>query len=161
MTAMPRHWTLKRNCSLTPRQSLAVYALLCGASLVIAFVFLLQGFWMVFAFALLEMTAVGLALLHYARHALDVETIALSDHCLLIERIDAGRREVIRLDPTWLRVLPPEPRTRKLIHLESHGAQVTIGAYVSEATRLQVAQELRLAMRVGSGWSPWEKLSPM
>lgn len=151
---MARHWTLKRNCSLTPRQSLAVYALLCGASFVVALVFLLQGFWMVFGFALLEMTAVGLALLHYARHALDVETIALTDHCLLIERIDAGRREVIRLDPTWLRVLPPEPRTRKLIHLESHGAQVAIGAYVSEATRLQVAQELKQAMRAGSGWAP-------
>lgn len=144
---MARHWTLKRNCSLTPRQSLALYALLCAASLGIAFVFLLQGVWMVFAFALVEMTAVGLAFLHYARHALDVETIALTDQCLLIERIDAGRREEIRLDPAWLRVLPPEPRTRKLIHLESHGAQVAIGAYVSEAVRGQVALELRQALR--------------
>lgn len=144
---MARRWTLKRNCSLTPRQSLAVYALLCAASFGIAFVFLLQGVWMVFAFALLEMTAVGLALLHYARHALDVETIALTERCLLIERVDAGRREEIRLDPAWLRVLPPEPRQRKLIHLESHGAQVAIGAYVSEAVRLQVARELKQALR--------------
>lgn len=144
---MASRWTLKRNCSLTPRQSLALYALLCAASLGIAFVFLLQGVWMVFAFALVEMTAVGLAFLHYARHALDVETIALTDQCLLIERIDAGRREEIRLDRSWLRVLPPEPRTRKLIHLESHGAQVAIGAYVSEAVRGQVALELRQALR--------------
>ena len=144
---MAHRWTLKRNCSLTPRQSLAVYALLCGASFGIALVFLLQGIWMVLAFALVEMAAVGLALLHYARHALDVETIALTDRCLLIERIDAGRREEIRLDPTWLRVLPPEPRLRKLIQLESHGRQVAIGAYVSEATRSQVAQELKQALR--------------
>ena len=158
---MARLWTLKRNCSLTPRQSLAVYALLCAASFAIAFVFLLQGMWMVLAFALVEMTAVGLALLHYARHALDVETIVLTDATLIIERCDAGRREEIRLDPTWLRVLPPEPRTRKLIHLESHGAQVAVGAYVSEAMRLQVAQELKQALRGGSALRPVKKLSSM
>lgn len=144
---MARCWTLKRNCSLTPRQSLALYALLCAASFGIALVFLLQGVWMVFAFALVEMMAVGLAFLHYARHALDVETIALTDRYLLIERIDAGRREEIRLDPTWLRVLPPEPRGRKLIHLESHGARIAIGAYVSEAIRSQVARELGQSLR--------------
>ena len=158
---MARLWTLKRNCSLTPRQSLAFYALLCCASFGIALVFLLQGIWMVLAFALVEMTAVGLALLHYARHALDVETIALTEGALVIERIDAGRREEIRLDPTWLRVLPPEPRTRKLIHLESHGAQVAIGAYVSEAIRVQVAQELKQALRGGGALSTLKKLSPM
>lgn len=158
---MTRRWTLKRNCSLTPRQSLAFYALLCCASFGIALVFLLHGIWMVLAFALVEMTAVGLALLHYARHALDVETVALSEGALVIERIDAGRREEIRLDPTWLRVLPPEPRTRKLIHLETHGTQVTIGAYVSEAVRLQVAQELKQALRGGPVLGSIKKLSSM
>lgn len=158
---MARRWILKRNCSLTPRQSLAFYALLCCASFGIAFVFLLQGIWMVLAFALVEMTAVGLALLHYARHALDVETIALGEGALVIERIDAGRREEIRLDPTWLRVLPPEPRRRKLIHLETRGAQVAVGAYVSEATRLQVAQELKQALRGVAVSGSAKKLSSM
>jgi len=144
---MAHRWTLKRNCSLTPRQSAAVYALLCTASLTIALFFLLQGFWMVLAFALVEMTAVGAALLYYARHALDVETIVLTEACLLIERVDAGRREEIRLDPCWTRIRPPAPRERKLIELESHGRRVRIGAYVSEAIRSQVARELKLAMQ--------------
>lgn len=146
-TAVTHSWTLKRNCSLTPRQSAAVYALLCSASFGIALVFLLQGIWIVFAFALLEMAAVGLALLHYARHALDVERIALTERCLIVERIDAGRREEIRLDPGRLRVHPPAPRVQKLIRLESREVSVEVGSYVSEPIRAQVAQELRRAIR--------------
>ena len=144
---MSNYWVLKRNCSLTPRQSGAVYALLCTASFGIALVFLLQGIWIVLAFALLEMLAVGLALLHYARHALDVERIALLDSCLVVERIDAGRREEIRLDPLRLRVHAPAPRLRKLIRLESRDVSVEIGSYVSEPIRLQVAEELHRALR--------------
>ncbi|MDN4059050.1 DUF2244 domain-containing protein [Massilia sp. YIM B02769] len=147
MSTVAHRWTLKRNCSLTPGQSAGVYALLCSASFAIALVFLLQGVWMVLAFTLVEMTAVGAALLYYARHALDVETIVLTEACLLIERVDAGRREEIRLDPYWTRIRPPALRERKLIELESHGRRVCVGAYVSDAIRSQVARELKLAMR--------------
>ena len=144
---MARYWILKRNCSLTPRQSAAFYALLCAASFGIALVFLLQGIWIVFAFALVEMGAVGLALLHYARHALDEERIALLDACLVVERIDAGRRHEFRLDPRRLRVHPPAPRVQKLIRLESRELSVEVGSYVSEPIRAQVAQELHRALR--------------
>jgi len=144
---MPRTWLLKRNCSLTPRQSAGVYALLCAGSFGIAFVFLLQGIWIVFAFALVEIGAVGWALLHYARHALDVERIALTERWLLVERIDCGRRQEIRLDPARTRVLAPAPRQRKLIRLESQELSVEVGSYVSEAIRARVAEELRRAIR--------------
>ncbi|MFC5462836.1 DUF2244 domain-containing protein [Massilia niabensis] len=144
---MANYWVLKRNCSLTPRQSGAVYALLCAASFSIALVFLLQGIWIVLAFALVEMLAVGLALLHYARHALDVERIALFDSCLVVERIDAGRRQEIRLDPLRLRVHAPVPRAQKLIRLESRDVSVEVGSYVSEPIRVQVAQEIHRALR--------------
>ena len=144
---MARYWVLKRNCSLTPRQSGAVYALLCTASFGIALVFLVQGIWIVLAFALVEMLAVGLALLHYARHALDTERIALLEACLLVERIDAGHREEIRLDPVRLRVSGPAPRQGKLIRLESAGVSVEVGSYVAEPVRVQVARELGQALR--------------
>ncbi len=148
---MAQTWILKRNCSLTPRQSAAAYALLCTGSFGVALFFLLQGFWMVLAFSLLEMAAVGWALLHYARHALDVEHIALTDGALLIDRVDAGRRSQFRLDPGRTRVSPPLPRRQKLIRLESPAACVEIGSYVSEPVRQQVAQELARAMRAHPG----------
>ena len=109
---MAHTWILKRNCSLTPRQSAAAYLLLCTGSFGIALFFLVQGFWIVLAFSILEMAAVGWALLYYARHALDVERIALTERSLVVERIDAGRHSQFRLDPGRTRVAPPLPLPR-------------------------------------------------
>jgi uncharacterized membrane protein len=144
---MKHEWVLKRNCSLSPRQLALAYGLLCLGAFAIALVFALQGIWAVLAFALLEMAGIACALLHYARHALDREHIALSDGCLLVERVQAGHCERVRLDPNWTRIVLPDSRRRTLIQLESRGVRVEVGAFVSEAIRQQVAQELRRELR--------------
>jgi uncharacterized membrane protein len=147
---MKRDWILKRNCSLSPRQLAIAYALLCSGALGIALIFVLQGIWFVFAFAVLELAGVALALLHYARHALDHEHIALTEGSLLVERVRGGRREAIRLDPHWTRISLPDQRRRALIQIESRGVKVEVGAFVSEAMRQQVALELRRELRGSS-----------
>jgi uncharacterized membrane protein len=144
---MKREWLLKRNCSLSPRQLGIAYALLCSGALGIALIFVLQGIWFVFAFAVLELSGIACALLHYARHALDHEHIALTDHCLLVERVLGGHREQIRLDPAWTRIALPDQRRRALIRIESRGVRVEVGGFVSDAIRQQVAQELRGELR--------------
>lgn len=145
-----REWLLQRNCSLAPRQLGLAYALLCCGAFGIALPFALAGIWFVLAFAVLEMAAVAAALLHYARHALDGEHIALSEGCLLVERVEAGHCDQVRLDPRWTRIALPEPRRRALIELESRGVKVQVGSFVNEAVRRQVAQELRGALRASS-----------
>ena len=144
---MTREWTLRRNCSLSPRQVARAYALLCFGSLAIALGFLFHGIWLVLAFSLLELTLVGLALLVYARHATDHERIALSESGLLVVRVLADRRELTRLDPLWTRVVVPDERRRTLIQLESRGVKVEIGRFVDATRRRQVARELRQALR--------------
>jgi uncharacterized membrane protein len=143
--------TLQRNCSMTPRQVARAYALLCTLSLSVALAFLLQGFWMVLAFSLLELSCVGLALLLYARHALDRERIVLSNDCLLVECVRAEVRSQSRLDPLRTRVLTADAALggarRTLITLESRGVCIEVGRFVSEAQRRQVARELRFALR--------------
>jgi uncharacterized membrane protein len=145
--------TLQRNCSLTPRQVAQAYAVLCTVSLGVALAFFVHGVWIVLAFSLLELACVGLALLLYARHALDRERIALTASCLLVECVQAEVRSQARLDPLWTRVLPPAegmfsagPR-RGLITLESRGVRIEVGRFVNEAKRRQVARELRQALR--------------
>ena len=146
--------TLQRNCSMTPRQVARAYAVLCSLSLAVALAFLLHGVWIVLAFSLLELGCVGLALVLYARHALDRERIALSSDCLLIECVQADIHSQARLDPLWTRVLTadaaagtPGATRRALITLESRGVRVEVGRFVNEAQRRQVARELRLALR--------------
>jgi uncharacterized membrane protein len=144
--------TLQRNCSMTPRQVARAYGVLCTLSLAVALAFFLHGVWIVLAFSLLELGCVGLALLLYARHALDRERIALSSDCLLVECVQAEVHSQALLDPLWTRVLsaadatPGTPR-RHLITLESRGVRVEVGRFVNEAQRRQVARELRLALR--------------
>lgn len=146
---MKHEWHLKRNCSLAPRQVGIAYGTLCLFMFAIAAAFALHGYWLIFAFALIEASGIAAALLHYARHATDHEHIALSDHCLLVERIQAGQLQQVRLDPYWTRIALPS-RKQTLIHLESRGVKVDIGGFVSEEMRQQVAEELRSELRCSS-----------
>ena len=146
----PAEWLMRRNCSMTPRQALLVYALLCCATLAIALVFTLRGAWMVLAFALLESAAVGAALLHNSRHALDHERIRLADGCLLVELSDGARSNTVRLDPAHARVSLADTRMRTLVVVEARGVQVRIGRYLTPSGRLELVSALRTALRAGS-----------
>ncbi len=141
---------MKRNCSLSPRQALLVYALLCAATLGIALVFTLRGAWMVLAFALIEAAAVGAALLHYSRHALDHEHIRLQHGCLLVERLDGQRRYAVKLDPSHARVILADAGMRTLIRIEARGVSVEIGRFLAPSARLEMVRALRQALRGAS-----------
>ncbi|HWJ96022.1 MAG TPA: DUF2244 domain-containing protein [Telluria sp.] len=145
---MQREWDLRRNCSLTPRQLASAYLLLCAGGLGVALGFALHGIWIVLPFSLLELAGVGAAFVHYARHALDRDHIALSERCLLVERVRGGHIERLRFNPHWTRVLPPGPG-RRLVGIESGGRRTDIGAFVNAAAREQVARELRRELRAG------------
>jgi uncharacterized membrane protein len=142
-----REWTLCRNCSLSPRQVGRAYALLCCASLAVGVGFLLRGAWMVLAFSLVELSVVGLALLVYARHALDRERIALSDGCLLVEWMHADECRQQQLDPLRTSVVVPEGGRRSLVTLESRGVTIEVGRFATLPQRRRLARELREALR--------------
>jgi uncharacterized membrane protein len=140
---MKREWVLQRNCSLSPRQLAAAYVLLCIGAFGIALAFVVAGIWIVLGFALLEMAGIAAAMLYHARHAADHEHIALSECCLLVERVRAGRCEKVRLDPHWTWIALPDSRGHGLIRLRSRGVEVEVGSFVSDEVRQQVARELR------------------
>ena len=140
-----REWVLSRNCSLSPRQLALAYALLCGMSLMVATIFTLSGAWYILVFAILELSAVGLAFLLYARHATDREHIALADDCLLVELVQVEQVEQFRLNPRWTRVESPATRN-DLIGLEANGIRVEVGRFLTEWKRREFARELKRAL---------------
>ena len=85
------HWFLRRNCSITPSQLGWLYASLCVVSMGIGLVFWVHGARLVLPFAWLELAAVGLAFILYARHATDGERIALEQGRLVVELENGGR----------------------------------------------------------------------
>lgn len=143
-----RVWTLSRNCALTPRQVGAFYLSLVVASVVIATIFLIRGAWMVLPFSLIEMVAVGAALLVYARHAVDRERVSLGSDALVIESVEGDKRSVKRVDPRVARVVV-ESRSRSardVVLVVARGERIAVGRFVCERERNRFARELRVAL---------------
>lgn len=139
-------WVLKRNCSLKPSQLLAVYASLCVISLGIATYFWSLGATLVMPFAWFELFVVGGALLVYARHASDVERIALQAGRLTVEHQNGGRVERVEFTPDWVRVEPRED-DRSLIELSGRGQVIAVGRYIRPELRRALADEFRAVLR--------------
>jgi uncharacterized membrane protein len=139
-------WRLKRNCSLAPRQLLGFYAVLCGISLAVAAFWWWHGARMVMPFAAIELLAVGAAMLVYARHATDNESIALRDDRLTVEHASGNRLERVEFQPMWVRV-EPEAGDGSLVELSGQGRRIAVGRYVRPELRRQLADELRMALR--------------
>jgi len=143
-----RVWLLQRHRALSPRQLALAYGVLCGLSLSVAGGFLLLGVWQILFFSALEMSAVAFAFVYYARHAADHERIVLSCGCLLVESRRAGVLRQTRLDPCCTRVAAPRT-PRALIVLSAHQVRLEVGALVTPARRVQIAQELQAELAGG------------
>lgn len=139
-------WLLKRNCSVTPRQLGCFYAFLCVVSLVIAGVFWAMGAVLVLPFTWLELGALGLAFLAYARHATDRERISLQGLQLVVEVENAGELRRSEFNREWVRV-EPLADDGSLIELSGQGRKVNVGRYLRPELRPILAQEIRRALR--------------
>lgn len=140
-------WLLKRNCSITPGQLFAVFGALCVLSLTIAAFFWWQGAAMVMAFASVEMAAVGIAFLVYSRHATDHENIALRKGLLTVAHTSGNTVETAEFAPEWVHV-EPVTGDESLIEVSGQGRRIEVGRFVRPELRRQLANELRLAVRL-------------
>jgi uncharacterized membrane protein len=144
--ALDLQWSLKRNCSLSPAQLLRFYIGLCLLSLSIATAFWFSGARMVMPFAWLELIAVGVALLVYARHACDGEKITLQGPVLVVERDHGRRSERTEFDRQWVRIEPCSG-DGSLIEVSGQGRSVLVGRHLRPELRPALAREIRLALR--------------
>ena len=147
-TVQGRHvqWFLRRNCSVTPWQLVWLYVSLCVVSLGIGMFFWLQGAPLVIPFASLELAAVGLAFVVYARHATDGERIVLQGEQLVVELENAGRLERAEFNRLWVRV-EPKHGDGSLIEVSAQGRSVRVGRHVRPELRPALAREIRHALR--------------
>ena len=138
-------WLLKRNCSISPRQLMAAYALLCTVTLAIGIFFLVQGAPLVLPFAGLELLGLGTALLLQARHAADRERLELLGGRLSVECRLGERADRIEFQTAGLRVEAGHGG-RALIELSGQGRRVAIGRFVRPEQRRALADELRTVL---------------
>jgi uncharacterized membrane protein len=142
-----REWLLKRNCSLTPRQTMVSWAVLVAMSLGVGLFCTWHGAPLVLLFTALEITAVTAAFVFYSRHATDFDRIVLDEGRLTVDKMRGGRAQQYQLEALWLRVTPPE-RRRDPIRLTARGITVEVGSYLLEPQRRALAKELRQALAI-------------
>ncbi len=139
-------WLMRRNCSVTPRQVGLVYLGICGVTLLIAGFFLSMGAPWVLAFAGLELLALGVAFLVFARHVADRELLRLVGSSLQFER-HVGP-SVVRAELAADRVtVEPASGQGSLVKLTAHGRSVLVGRFLRPELRAAFAKELRLTLR--------------
>ena len=131
---------------MTPAQLAFAYGLLCVVSLAVGSFFWFQGVTLVLPFALLELTAVGIAFMVYARHATDGEQISLQGAQLVVELETSGRRFRSEFNRDWVRV-EPQADDGSLIELSGQGRKVQVGRFVRPELRAVLAREIRTALR--------------
>ena len=139
-------WVLRRNCSVTPRQMLGFYVSMCVVSLAIATGFALHGAAVVLVFAGVELLVLGGALMVYARHATDADTLTLSGQSLAVEQTAGGVTRTTHFRAEWVTV-EPSREDGSLVELSGQGQQVHVGRFLRPEMRAVLARELRLALR--------------
>jgi uncharacterized membrane protein len=126
---------------------LHVYLSLCAVGLGIGGLFWIQGAPFILPFAGAELLAVGAAIVIYARHAADNESLVLRPGRFSVACTLGRRTELADFAaPTWVRVEPAD-RDGSLIELSGEGRHIAVGRFVRPELRPALADELRAALR--------------
>jgi uncharacterized membrane protein len=129
---------LKRNCSISPRALLLVFALLAAVVVSIASAFAVLGAWLILPFAGLEIVLLGAAFWITARHATDYERIERARDRLTVDVSEAERVRHYELDARGARVQFRDGH----VLLRAPRTQLEVGRHLDAASRAGFAAEL-------------------
>ena len=142
--------TIKRNCSISPKDLFGVLGAMTLIVLGIGVGFAWLGAWVILPFAAIEASALAAAFYLNGRHAADYERITLAEGKLTIEQCRAEQLERIELNPAWVRVEEHREGARYCVLLRSHGQGREIGRYLDPDRRASLAACLAHSCRVNS-----------
>ncbi len=140
----PTDWLLKKNCSLSPYQLLAIFGSLALVSLAVAGYWAYRGAWVVVPFAVVECLALGVAFLVYARHANDFERVSLAMDEVLVEQTHGPKR--LRTALPRHRVRAELEDDRGLVLLRAGSQQLVVGRFVDHDARQRFLKEFKGAL---------------
>lgn len=111
---------------------------------------MLQGFWPVLAYAIVEMLLLGVCLYVCWRHGYYCEVITLSDNRVVVDKGDGRCLKRQGFSRYWAQLVVHEPAARlhpRRLYIRSHGGECEIGKCLTEAERETLEQ--RLAELIG------------
>ncbi|QWD34095.1 DUF2244 domain-containing protein [Polynucleobacter paneuropaeus] len=135
-------WRMKRNCALTPKQLFQFYAVLVFFSLLVGIGFLIAGVWVIIIFTCIELCALTLGFLIYARHALDFEEIQIDGTVLKITKFIGSKTKEYKFNSRWTQVLLPRDKP-KIFVLSSENHNIELGQFVRQDQMPQIISEIK------------------
>ena len=139
-----RRIIIRPNRSLTWEQTKIVYFCIAFYSLAIAGVFAVMGFWPVLPFAGGEVAVLGVAFYVNALAGTSVQVVTVGGDIVKVEKERPGPRCEWRFHRAWARVdidWSSGTRSSRLV-VRSHGNEVVLGEFLTEAERAQLAATL-------------------
>ena len=137
-----KSWQMKRNCALTPKQLLQCYGLLVCLSITVAVGFFLAGIWVIPIFTALELTAVTIGFLIYAKHALDYETIEIVDQRLIVRKFIGYQESIYEFNTQWAKIEPPM-HGQKVFFISQSDQRVELGQFLRQEQQLPLISSVR------------------
>jgi|GEM_PF-256132 uncharacterized membrane protein len=141
----------RRNNSLSSGGRLLVLGSLAVVVLAISLGFALNGAWLVFPFAGLDILVVYLAFRYVEQRAGDWECMTLHEHKIVVERQHKGKTERFEFNRHWVQVVFNEDQRgqRGRLALLSHGKEVEFGIHLTGERRAAVARQLKEHLKIG------------
>ena len=136
--------TLKRNCSISPAGLAGVFGALAAVILAIGSAFAFAGAWLVLPFAGLEIAALVVAYLAYARRAADYERIELAAGSLTVEVAQAHRTLRYEMQARRVRVYVENDS----VVLYGGGQELQLGRHLDAQRRAEFAARLQERLRI-------------
>lgn len=142
---MTQRIELSPHCSLSVASALWFFGGLCGVCFGIAAFMALRGFWPVLPFAGAEMALLGWALHASLARRHHRQTITIGEQDVRIHTQDRERHAEVVFPRHWARVKLRRPFSRlhpSRLTIGSHGRELEIGSFLTEAERRGLAQRL-------------------
>jgi uncharacterized membrane protein len=141
----PQRIELSPHCSLTPASALVFFGGLCASCLGVAGFVASQGYWPVLPFAGAELLVVGWALHASMARRHHRQTITIGENDVRIHTQDRRHDDEVVFPRHWARVKLRRPFSRlhpSRLVIGSHGRELEIGSFLTEAERRGLAQRL-------------------
>ena len=140
----------RRNNSLSSGGRSLVLGSLAALLLAISLGFALNGAWLVFPFAGLDILVVYLAFRYVEQRAGDWECMTLHEHKIVVERQHKGKTERFEFNRHWVQVVFNEDQRgqRGRLLLRSHGKEVAFGVHLTGEQRAVMARRLKEHLKI-------------
>ncbi len=137
---------LKPNNSSSWQFNMKIVASLAFIAFIIASIFALHGFWLIFPFAGLEVGFVFICLYLRLRANIKTEVITFDEYTVFIERGCYHAENSWKYDRVWTKIFVKNPITwgyPKQVFIRSHGKELELGSFLNKKDKEILIKDLK------------------